>query len=216
MTITCLEALKNAVCDLNENRLSMLLDEFISTAPDSSEALSVLEACQQGMELVGERFENGDYFVGDLVFAGAMLTSALEKLKPIIGYDTEIANRGVVVLGTVQGDVHYIGKNVYKVMLEAAGYKVYDIGIDQPPEAFVETALKVDADIIGLSGLLTVSVESMKKTVDAIRKAGLPRHIRIEIGGSIVNEDAKKYTGADAWNVSAYDAVRKNKQREPR
>ncbi|MDR2610274.1 MAG: cobalamin-dependent protein [Clostridiales Family XIII bacterium] len=210
------EALKNAVSDLNENKLNLLLREFLATGPDSVEALAVLEACQQGMEIVGERFENGDYFVGDLVFAGAMLASALEKLKPVIGYDTETANRGVVVLGTVQGDVHYIGKNVYKVMLEAAGYKVYDIGIDQPPEAFVETALRVNADIIGLSGLLTVSVESMKRTVDAIRKAGLPRHIRIEIGGSIVNEDAKNYTGADAWNVSAYDAVRKNKQRPAR
>jgi methylmalonyl-CoA mutase cobalamin-binding domain/chain len=209
------ESLKRAVSDLNENRLNLLLKDFLATEPDSAEALAVLEACQQGMEFVGERFENGDYFVGDLVFAGAILTSALEKLKPVIGYDTEMANRGVVVLGTVQGDVHYIGKNIYKVMLEAAGYKVYDIGIDQPPEAFAETALRVNADIIGLSGLLTVSVESMKRTVDAIRKAGLPRNIRIEIGGSVVNEEAKKYVGADAWNVSAYDAVRKNKQRPP-
>jgi methanogenic corrinoid protein MtbC1 len=206
------EALKTAVGNLDEKALDVLLAEFIALNPDSAEALAVLEACQEGMEFVGERFEKGEYFVGDLVFAGALLASVFEKLKPIIGYVTKHENRGIVVLGTVKGDIHYIGKNIYKVMLEAAGYRVYDIGIDRPPEAFVETAIKTNADIIGLSGLLTTSVESMKETVAVIRKAGMPRHIRIEIGGSIVNDAARKYTGADDWNDSAYSAVQRNKQ----
>jgi methanogenic corrinoid protein MtbC1 len=207
-----LEALNTAVGNIDENAVNKILADFIASNPDSVSALSVLEACQQGMELVGGRFESGEYFVGDLVAAGVLLASAFEKLKPIIGYDINTESRGVVVLGTVKGDIHYIGKNVYKVMLEAAGYKVYDIGIDQPPEAFIETAKETNADIIGLSGLLTTSVQSMKETIDAIRKADLPRHIRIEIGGSVVNDAARKYTGADDWNDSAYDAVQRNKQ----
>jgi methanogenic corrinoid protein MtbC1 len=206
-----LEALKIAVGELDEKAVTDIIKAFLSSNPDSAEALTVLEACQQGMESVGERFESGDYFVGDLILAGALLSSSLEKLKPVIGYGAVSQDKGIVVLGSVEGDIHYIGKNIYKVMLEAAGYKVYDIGIDQPPEAFVEAAAKVGADIIGLSGLLTVSVESMKKTVDAIRESGLPRNIRIEIGGSVVNDAARKYTGADAWNDSAYDAVLKNR-----
>jgi methanogenic corrinoid protein MtbC1 len=206
-----LDALKTAVGEIDEETVTEIIKAFLSSNPDPAEALTVLEACQQGMELVGERFESGDYFVGDLILAGALLSSSLEKLKPVIGYGAARQDRGIVVLGSVEGDIHYIGKNIYKVMLEAAGYRVYDIGIDQPPEAFVEAAARVGADVIGLSGLLTVSVESMKNTVDAIRESGLPRDIRIEIGGSVVNDAARKYTGADAWNDSAYDAVLKNR-----
>ncbi len=130
--------LKSCVGDLNEEAASGLLEDFLSGNPDEEDARAALTAYQEGMDIVGERFERGEYFVGDLVFAGSMLSAAVEKLKPLLGFGVGKYMVGTVVLGTVEGDVHFIGKNLLKTMLEAANFRVIDIGIDQPPQAFAD------------------------------------------------------------------------------
>jgi methanogenic corrinoid protein MtbC1 len=201
------ELLRQTVGNLDDKRLDALLDEFLVSGPGAEEARSVLASCQQGMDVVGERFGNGKYFVGDLVFAGSMLAGAVEKLKPLLGFATGNSFAGTVVLGTVEGDIHFIGKNLFKTMLEAANFRVIDLGIDQPPAAFVKAVEQYRPEVVGLSALLSTAVDSMRETVEALKTAGLHRKTKIYIGGSIVSESVCGYVGADAWSTNAYEAV---------
>jgi methanogenic corrinoid protein MtbC1 len=202
-----LAKLKQTVGELDEDGLNRLLDQFVESKPNGEEAKKVVEACQQGMEIVGANFEKGDYFVGDLIFSGELLTAALNKLKPFLGSDSA-ANRGVIVLGTVEGDIHDIGKNIFKGMAEAAGFKIVDIGIDQKPSAFVAAVKENQAAIVGLSGVLTLSIDAMRRIVEALIQAGLRDSVKVIIGGNAVNEEACRHIGADAWSKNAAEAVK--------
>jgi methanogenic corrinoid protein MtbC1 len=199
--------LKQTVGELDEDLVNEMLDEFLASNPGEDEARKVVEACQQGMEIVGANFEKGEYFVGDLIFAGELLAAAIEKLKPLLGTGGG-GRRGVIVLGTVEGDIHDIGKNIFRGMAEAAGFRVVDIGIDQAPAAFVQAVRENSPGIVGLSGVLTLSIDSMKRTVDALKEAGLRNSVKITIGGNAVNPEACSYVGADAWNKNAAEAVK--------
>ncbi|MDR1278967.1 MAG: cobalamin-dependent protein [Treponema sp.] len=199
--------LKQMVGELDEDRVNEMLDQFIASNPASEETKRVIEACQQGMEIVGSNFEKGEYFVGDLIFAGELLTELMEKLKPAWGSGGG-GSRGVLLLGTVAGDIHDIGKNIFGGMAEAAGFKVIDIGIDQSPAAFVAAVKENKPGIVGLSGVLTLSIDSMKQTVDALKQAGYRDTLKITIGGNAVNAEACKYVGADGWSKNAAEAVK--------
>jgi methanogenic corrinoid protein MtbC1 len=199
--------LKQIVGELNEDSVNELLDQFIASKPSGDDAKKVVEACQQGMEIVGANFEKGEYFVGDLIFAGELLTASIEKLKPLLGSGGG-STRGVIVLGTVEGDIHDIGKNIFKGMAEAAGFKVVDIGIDQAPAAFVKAVRESKPKIVGLSGVLTLSIDSMKRTIEALKEAGLRDALKVTIGGNAVNTEACTYVGADAWSKNAAEAVK--------
>jgi methanogenic corrinoid protein MtbC1 len=158
------------------------------------------------MEIVGSNFEKGEYFVGDLIFAGELLTSCIGKLKHLLGSGSG-GERGVIVLGTVEGDIHDIGKNIFKGMAEAAGFKVVDIGIDQKPEAFVKAIKENNPKVVGFSGVLTLAIDSMKKTIEAFKTAGLSG-FKVIIGGNAVNPEACSYVGADSWSKNAAEAVK--------
>jgi methanogenic corrinoid protein MtbC1 len=199
--------LKEILGALDEDTVNEMLDEFIASNPSEEDAQKVVEACQQGMEIVGANFEKGEYFVGDLIFAGELLTSSIEKLKPLLG-SSGGGSRGVVVLGTVEGDIHDIGKNIFKGMSEAAGFTVVDIGIDQPPEAFVQAVKKNGPQVLGLSGVLTLSIDSMRRVIDALEETGLREKVKIIIGGNAVNTEACRFVGADAWSKNAAEAVK--------
>ena len=200
-------AIKQAVGDLDEELITEKLKSFIASGPSREEVQSVVAACQQGMEIVGEKFGEGEYFVGDLIFAGELLTDCIDMLKPLLG-GQESASRGTIVLGTVEGDIHDIGKNIFKSMSEAAGFAVVDIGIDQPPEAFVAAVEQYSPKIVGFSGVLTLSIDAMKRTVEALQVKGLREGVKITIGGNAVSEDACQYIGADAWSKNAAEAVK--------
>ncbi|MDR3160894.1 MAG: cobalamin-dependent protein [Spirochaetaceae bacterium] len=202
-----LEKLKQLVGALDEDQVQEILDRFINSKPSSDEARQIMSACQQGMEIVGINFESGEYFVGDLIFAGELLTSCIEKLKPLLGTGNS-GNKGTIVLGTVEGDIHDIGKNIFKGMAEAAGFKVVDIGIDQSPETFVDAVKGNKSKIVGFSGVLTLSIDSMKRTVEAFKNAGLRDGVKIIIGGNAVSQEACVYIGADAWSQNAAEAVK--------
>ena len=201
--------LKRTLGDLNEAGVDELLSRFLAGNPTPEEAQQVVEACQQGMEIVGDNFEAGVYFVGDLMYAAQILTDALEKLKPLMSGGAESKTIGTLVIGTVAGDIHDIGKNIYKALSEAAGFKVVDIGIDQKPEAFVEAVKSSGADIVGLSGVLTLSITSMKNTIEALKAAGLRDKVKVMIGGNAVSEETCQFVGADYWSKNAATSVKK-------
>ncbi len=202
-----LKSLTEAVGELDEEKVLAELRDFVATNPSAEEAQQVVAACQAGMGVVGDLFEKGEYFVGDLIFAGELLTNAIEILKPVLG-GKSTAGIGTIVLGTVAGDLHDIGKNIFKSMAEAAGFVVYDLGIDQPADAFVEKVKEVKPDIVGMSGVLTLALESMKVTVDALKEAGLRDSVKIIIGGNPVTKEACEQIGADAFTTNAAEGVK--------
>uniref|UniRef100_A0A7C2N6W6 Cobalamin-binding protein n=1 Tax=Archaeoglobus fulgidus TaxID=2234 RepID=A0A7C2N6W6_ARCFL len=185
--------------ELTQKRISAGEDPFL-----------ILEDVRKATDIIGKRFEEGRYFVSDLIMAGEILKQIMEILKPKLG-GKKAESKGKVVIGTVEGDVHDIGKNIVIALLEAEGFEVVDLGVDQPPEAFVEAIKKHEPQVVGLSGLLTEAIESMKKTVDAIRDAGLRDRVRIIVGGGRTSEEVKVYTGADDWADDAAVGVRKIK-----
>jgi methanogenic corrinoid protein MtbC1 len=207
MNVIDLNILREAVGKLDEEKTNLFLDKFIASNPDNEDTWKVVEAFQQGVEIVGNLFEIGKYYAGDLIFAGELLDSSIGKLKPLLGI-RKGEPRGLVLLGTVEGDVHDIGKNILKSLTEIAGFKVEDIGTDQKPEAFVRAVKEYHPRILGLSGVLTLSIASMKRTVDAINRAGLRKGLKISIGGNAVSEDACRYIGADAWSRNAAEAIK--------
>ncbi|MDR2740565.1 MAG: cobalamin-dependent protein [Treponema sp.] len=202
-----LNLLKETVGKLEEEKTNTLLEEFVALNPDSKETWRVVETFHQGMEIVGDRFEIGKYCAGDLIFAGELLASSIEKLKPLLGVSTG-SSRGLILLGTVEGDVHDIGKNILKSLSEISGFKVKDIGVDQKPASFVQAVREYHPRVLGLSGVLTLSIASMKQTIDAITEAGLREGLKISIGGNTVNEEVCRYVGADSWSKDAMEAVK--------
>lgn len=202
-----LNVLKQAVGDLDEEMVLDMLNEFLETNPSEEEAQRVVNACQQGMAIVGDLFDRGEYFVGDLIFAGEVLTSAIDVLKPVIG-SSESEKVGTIVLGTVEGDLHDIGKNIFKSMAEAAGFEVHDLGIDVGVDTFVEKVRELKPQIVGLSGVLTLAIDAMKDTIDALKEAGLKEDVKVIIGGNPVTKEACDLVGADAFTTNAAEGIK--------
>ena len=200
--------LKYCVSRLEEEEIHAILDKFIASNPDLKETLELVGTIQQGVEVVGNRFEMGRYCAGDLIFTGMLLESVMEKLKPLLGKSRENVSRGLMILGTVEGDVHDIGKNILKSLAEISGYDVIDLGIDQPATVFVDAVKKHNPQILGLSGVLTIAIESMKKTIDALAKANLRDGIKVIVGGNAASEKVCNYVGADAWSKNAIEAIK--------
>ena len=200
-----LKGLTMAMGDLDEDQVMDQLKDFVATNPSEEEALEAVAACQGGMAIVGDLFEKGDYFVGDLIFAGELLTASIGILKPALGGGGSTV-LGTIVLGTVHGDLHDIGKNIFKSMSEAAGFEVIDLGIDVAVEEFVAKAQEVKPQIIGMSGVLTLAIDSMKETVDALKTAGVTS--KIIIGGNPVTQESCAFVGADAFTTNAAEGVK--------
>ena len=196
--------LQTAVSELEEELVLEMIEEIVELGGDNAQA--AMDACREGLEKVGDLFENGEYFVSDLVYAGEIMTQAIEKLQPVLSKGAD-RTLGKMILCTVEGDLHDIGKNIVRSMLEAAGFTVIDLGIDVSPATILETAKNENVNIIGLSGVLTLAVASMKATVEAFVDAGMRESIHIIIGGNPVSEEAREYVGADAWAINPQHTV---------
>lgn len=201
-----LNALRLATGELEEDVVLGMLDAFIADRPAHDDALLVLDTCQRGMEIVGDRYASGEYYLGDLIFAGELLAKCVDRLKPLLS-GGEPVSRGTIVLGTVEGDIHDIGKNIFKNMAQAAGFTVIDLGIDQTPAAFVDAVKESRPLVVGLSGVLISSIASMGRTVEALTRANLRDKVYITIGGTAVSEQACLCMGADAWSKNAAQTV---------
>ena len=196
------ENLAVAMGELDEDTVKELLE-----AVDSPEAADkAMEACQKGMDTVGKLFEEGEYFVGDLIYAGELMTDAVEVLKPYLTGGESAGAKTRMILCTVKDDLHDIGKNIVRSMLEANGFDVLDLGIDVAPATIVERAKTENIKIVALSGVLTLALDSMKATVEAFKAAGL-EDVKIIIGGAPVSAEACKNVGADEWAHSPQKTV---------
>ncbi|MBF7095676.1 cobalamin-dependent protein [Alkalibacter sp. M17DMB] len=173
---------------------------------DGVEPMKIFEACQEGMNIVGKKFQDGEYFVSDLMMSSAIFKDVSDVIKPLLGTEGE-ATIGKVVLGTVEGDIHDIGKDLVHAMLSAGNFEVIDVGIDAPVDSFVN-ALKEnpDAKVLALSCLLTTCYDSLKATVEAVKEAGLT-DVKIIIGGGPVDQSVVDFSGADTYGETAQDAV---------
>jgi methanogenic corrinoid protein MtbC1 len=198
------DKLIHLIADLKENETLAMVKEKISGGADP---LSVLDGTRKAMEIVGKRFESGDYFLPDLIMAGAIIEEISKIVKPHLQKERKEVKKGRVVIGTVAGDIHDIGKDIVVFMLDVNGYDVVDLGIDVPIDAFVSKINEVKPRVMGLSGFLTLAFDSMKKTVEAIEKAGLRQGIKIMIGGGQIDEEVRKYVNADAYGKDAVAAV---------
>ena len=195
------EKLAAAMGELDEDTVKELLEAVAS----GEEANLAMEACQKGMNEVGRLFEEGEYFVGDLIYAGEIMTDAVEVLKPYLT-SGDGAAKAKMIICTVKDDLHDIGKNIVRSMLEAGGFDVVDLGIDVPAEKIVETCKAEGIKIVALSGVLTLALDSMKNTIAAIREAGLD--VKVIVGGNPVTADAAAAMGADDWAYSPQKTVK--------
>ena len=186
--------------------------EFVEKAlGEEVDAKDLLGEAQEGMKIVGERFASEEYFIPDLVFSGEILKRVVQmlephlKIKPGEGKDAE--RLGKVIIGTVEGDIHDIGKDLVVFMLDVSGFEVFDLGINVPAQEFLNTIRETGSRVVGLSGFLTLAFDSMKETVDTIKGAGLKDEVKVMIGGGQIDEQVRDFTGADAYGNDAMAAV---------
>jgi 5-methyltetrahydrofolate--homocysteine methyltransferase len=168
--------------------------------------VDVLDACREAMGIIGLRFETGESFIPELILAGEILAQISAILKPRMLQGGDSKKLGKIVLGTVQGDIHDIAKDIVVFMLDINGFEVTDLGVDVPPAKFVEAVKQTGAKIVGLSGFLTLAFDPMKFTVQALKDAGLT-DVKVMIGGGQIDEQIRQYTGADAYGKDAMGAV---------
>jgi methanogenic corrinoid protein MtbC1 len=199
-----LDDLKNAMGSLDGDGIARILGEL--TKSGGGDANKALAACQEGMNIVGSKFETGEYFVADLIYAGDLMNDAAMALKPLLAGESA-ARLGKMVMATVKGDIHDIGKNIVKSIMEAGGIEVIDLGVDVAPREIVEAVKKNGAEIVGLSGVLTLAIDSMKETVEAFKADGSRDKVKIIIGGAPVTANYCALVGADAWTLNAAESA---------
>jgi methanogenic corrinoid protein MtbC1 len=196
--------LVNAIADMKEEEALKLVREMVEGGSDPME---ILEAGRKAMDIVGQRYEKGTYFLPELMLAGEMLTQITEVIKPQMAKVPEVERLGKVVMGTVEGDIHDIGKNIVSFMLDVNGFDVLDLGVDVSPQKFVEAIQDFEPQVVGLSGFLALAYDAMKETVEVIKTAGLRDGVKIMVGGGQVSDEVRKYTGADAYGKDAMAGV---------
>jgi methanogenic corrinoid protein MtbC1 len=196
--------LVNAIANMREEEALKLVKEMVD---GGSDPMAILDAARKAMEIVGQRYEEGAYFLPELMLAGEMLSQITDMLKPELAKLPEIERHGKVLIGTVAGDIHDIGKNIVSFMLDVNGFDVLDLGVDVSPQKFVEAIQDFQPQVVGLSGFLTLSFEAMTETVEAIQTAGLRNGVKIMVGGGQVSEEIRNYAGADAYGRDAMAGV---------
>ncbi|UCH04779.1 MAG: corrinoid protein [Candidatus Thorarchaeota archaeon] len=196
--------LTEALVELEEKSVRELVQAQLS---DGRDPLKILEDLKQGMDIVGQRFAEGEYFLVELVMSADVFNRALEILEPKLLETQKTEEKGTIVIGTVKGDIHYIGKNLVVAFLKSNGFDVLDLGEDVAPEAFVGKLKESEAPILALSGLITTTHDVMRETVEALKSAGLREKVKVMIGGCDVNQEVVDFTGADAFGGDAISAV---------
>ncbi len=159
-----------------------------------------------GLERVGTKYEAGEYFLSELLFAASMIEEAMQILRPRLEKQG-LEKKGTILLGTVRGDMHDIGKNIFKMMAEAAGFEVNDLDVDVDPEVFIEKSSEIKPDILGLSCLLTTALPEIKIVIDMLNEVKIRNHIRVLIGGNAVTKEFAEEVGADAAALDAVEGV---------
>jgi 5-methyltetrahydrofolate--homocysteine methyltransferase len=204
------QKLVDALANMREDEALSTVEEMLEGGTSAKE---ILEDTRKAMDIVGERYEQGEYFLPELVMAGEMLNEITAMVKPELAEEVEEDERhGRVLIGTVEGDIHDIGKNIVTFMLDVNGFEVLDLGIDVTPDKFIAAIKEFKPHVVGLSGFLTLAYDAMKATVEAIEAAGLRDEVKIMIGGGQVNDKIAEYAGADAYGDDAMAAINLSKK----
>jgi corrinoid protein of di/trimethylamine methyltransferase len=205
-TSSILEEIRDSLANLDLEKTIELVNKALSQGVD---VMDVLErGLAEGMRLVGERYERGEYFVADMIVAAEIFNEAMRIVKPmILESKKRFKPLGRVVIGTVYGDIHDIGKNLVATVLEANGFEVIDLGVDVAVEKFVEAVKKYQPDILGMSALLTTTMPHMREVIEALKKEGLREKVKVIVGGAPVTEQFAREIGADGYAESAFKAV---------
>jgi methylmalonyl-CoA mutase cobalamin-binding domain/chain len=202
------EKIINAIVELDELTTLKLTKDLLNSGIDP---IQILEICRTGMSIVGKKFEVGDFFLSEMIMASEIFNQVMELIRPqLMKLDTR--KLGKIVIGTVEGDVHDIGKNIVIALLEAEGFEVIDLGVDVPPERFISAIEEHSPNIVGMSSLLTVALEATRRTVDAIEAAGLRDTVKIIVGGGRIDPHAADYIKPDAFTDNAAYGVSLCKQ----
>ena len=202
------ERIIDAIVNMREQEALHIVKEMIASHEDP---LAILGASSKALEIVGKRFEDGDYFLPQLIMGAEIFRQISELIQPELKGEVNPEKWGKVLIGTVQGDLHDIGKDIVVFMLDVNGFEVMDLGIDVPPEKFLNAIQEFQPQVVGLSGFLSLAFDSMKETVDSIRAANVGKDLKIMIGGGQIDDEIRKYTGADAYGLDAMDAVQLSK-----
>jgi methanogenic corrinoid protein MtbC1 len=197
------QELTQAIVDLREDDALAMVDDLLAEGAD---AVGILADCKAAMDVIGERFANGEAFIPELIMAGEIMAGVSTRLKPHLVSAAPEEKLGVIVIGTVEGDIHDIGKDIVATMLDIAGFDVVDLGVDVKVDKFITTAQEKDAQAIAMSCLLTSAIDSMKKVVAAAREVDL-NGCKLMIGGAPITEQVVAYTGADGYGKDAVEAV---------
>ena len=198
------EELIKAITEMREEDALKITTQMLESG---TPPLDVLAACREALDVVGQRFEEGTYFLPELMLAGEMMNQITEIIKPRLAEMPDRESQGKVLIGTVEGDIHDIGKNIVSFMLDVNGFEVLDLGVDVPPQKFVEAIQEFQPQVVALSGFLTLSFDAMKNTVAAIESAGLREKVKIMIGGGQINEEVRAYAGADGYGRDAMAGI---------
>nr|MDO8080181.1 corrinoid protein [Candidatus Freyarchaeota archaeon] len=188
---------------------SSVLENVEKEIKRGTDPLEIIEQLSQGLRIVGELYDKKEYFLAELITAGDIFQNAFQEIKPVLekkGLKTKI--KGKIVIGTVRGDLHDIGKNIVTTMLVSSGFYVEDLGVDVPPERFIEAVRQINPDIIAMSALLTVALDAAKETINLLKKNNLRNKVKIIVGGAAFNEDIAKKLGADAYGKDPLEAVK--------
>jgi methanogenic corrinoid protein MtbC1 len=208
MKVGPLESLRSAIVDLDEDQALALAGKLLTQ--EGVTPHSILAVCQDALRVVGERYEREEYFISGLIMAGELFKEVLEIVQPSYEQMARRESTGTIVLGTVAKDIHDIGKNLFATSLRGFGFEVIDLGVDVPPERFLDEVQRTKADVVCLSGLIAVAFDSMKRTVDLLRANhdALGYRPPVILGGAIVDGRVCDYVGADSWSTDAMEGVR--------
>ena len=197
--------LNNAIVELREEDALRIVKEMIQSGENPS---NIVETCKDAMVQIGELFARKEYFLSELVMSGEIFKEIMNFLEPKLQNITDNTKIiGKIVIGTVKGDIHYLGKNIAIGMLKGNGFEVYDLGVDVPPEKFIEKVKELKPDILGMSCVISIGWNSLKDTVNALKKAGLRNKVKVILGGGGISEDVVKFAGTDAFIADAIKGV---------
>jgi methylmalonyl-CoA mutase cobalamin-binding domain/chain len=195
------------VGDIARLEKEKVLEELKKRLEQGEDPLKLINECSQGMILVGERYQRGEYFLAELILSAEIFRQATEILEPYLTKVRPPKPRGTIVLATLKGDIHDLGKNIFAILLRARGFEVYDLGVDVEPTYVVEKIKEIKPDFVGFSALLTTTFDYIKETIELLKKEGLRNHFRILVGGGITTPMVKNYVGADFQTRDAIEGV---------
>lgn len=198
--------LVDLIVDLKEHEC---MDEIAAMLSEGWNPIDLLESCIQGMQIVGKRFEEGKYYIAALIMAGFIMRQTTEFLEPHLSATQQKPNRriGVVLLGTISGDIHDLGKNLFAILAKYNSIEVVDLGVDVPPEKFCEEAKQVEPDLIGISCVLTTALPNLKKALELLKADNARPEIPVIIGGNCIDEQICRHVNADYWAGSATSGI---------